>query len=360
MYGSRKIQSISSLRGIAIIGIFLSHAHSRISWPYLGVSLFFVMSGFLLTKKYIGTDDVVLPENNRVRYSIVYGVRRIAPLYPLHIITMLLSVWSIAKSYIVTGTDTEHIKILMRDIICNVLLIQSWWPDAAVNVSLNGVAWYLSSALFTYCMFPLIITKIRQHKDDLQVIFPKVIAIVIITQVLVSYIGYIWDPSWSFYRWLTYDAPFFRLGDFISGCMLGAVITEKSDKGEWELLELIVIILSIFMVYWDFCISYDSIIAGVINNWTTVWMLFAMVFLWGFYYEMGYIFKVLGNSRILSYIGDNSRYYFLIHYTVIAYIDVIKGWFHIDAQLAGTIALEAALTVVFSIIYKKIEAVVMR
>lgn len=43
-----KIISLQALRAIAFLGIFLSHTNCFIQWPWLGVSTFFVLSGFLM------------------------------------------------------------------------------------------------------------------------------------------------------------------------------------------------------------------------------------------------------------------------------------------------------------------------
>lgn len=48
-----KIESLETLRGIAFSGIFLLHIGFPIQWATLGVSIFFVLSGFLLSYHYL-------------------------------------------------------------------------------------------------------------------------------------------------------------------------------------------------------------------------------------------------------------------------------------------------------------------
>lgn len=51
-FREKKIESLTSLRGIAFIGIFFLHANFYFQWATIGVSIFFVLSGFLLSYKY--------------------------------------------------------------------------------------------------------------------------------------------------------------------------------------------------------------------------------------------------------------------------------------------------------------------
>lgn len=44
----KKIINIQALRACAFLGIFLSHANYYFGWPAFGVSIFFVMSGYLM------------------------------------------------------------------------------------------------------------------------------------------------------------------------------------------------------------------------------------------------------------------------------------------------------------------------
>ena len=140
MNNREKINSLQSLRALAFIGIFLQHAGAEhIKWSSLGVSVFFVLSGFLLVISNYEREDTVLSFLTNFKYS----CRKVKNIYPLHIITMvlclLLDILAIIRKWSVGRALT-----LLGETALNIPLLQSWYPKHSVNVSLNGVAWYLS------------------------------------------------------------------------------------------------------------------------------------------------------------------------------------------------------------------------
>lgn len=76
---SKRIESLQGLRAIAFLAILISH--SRVfNCGYLGawgVSIFFVLSGFLMTYNYMPRQDFKYPS------PLVFGWQKIKKLYPL-------------------------------------------------------------------------------------------------------------------------------------------------------------------------------------------------------------------------------------------------------------------------------------
>lgn len=79
------IYSLQALRGIAFLGIFASHTGFRcfVGTGRWGVSVFFVLSGFMMIYTYMG--------KNRIRYvslkdNLYFAWRKMKGLYLLHII----------------------------------------------------------------------------------------------------------------------------------------------------------------------------------------------------------------------------------------------------------------------------------
>ncbi|MBO7531352.1 MAG: acyltransferase, partial [Lachnospiraceae bacterium] len=129
-----KSDSLQALRGLAFAGIFLGHFY-YFGWTPISVSVFFILSGFLLTTRKNATY-----EKYGIADSFKEAVRRISKLYPLHIIMMLVSI-----PFVIYRAGGLFLSDLLIKIGCNVLLIQSLIPSADINASLNGVSWFLSN-----------------------------------------------------------------------------------------------------------------------------------------------------------------------------------------------------------------------
>jgi peptidoglycan/LPS O-acetylase OafA/YrhL len=85
----RRFPALDGLRAIAILLVFTAHPAYRHFWPALhgpnGVTIFFVLSGFLIT-------TLMLREESRRGYVdlTAFYIRRLCRIYPLYIVVLLL------------------------------------------------------------------------------------------------------------------------------------------------------------------------------------------------------------------------------------------------------------------------------
>lgn len=83
-----KIPALQGLRAIAFLCVFFHHSGLGILCTPLGpfgVSVFIVLSGFLMGGKYIAN-------NVELSFNPMFAIKKISQLYPLHIITLVLSI----------------------------------------------------------------------------------------------------------------------------------------------------------------------------------------------------------------------------------------------------------------------------
>lgn len=146
------LNGLTGLRWIAAFYVFLFHIDMRlnlnvptffkrvISQGALGVTLFFVLSGFILAYTYY--------KKGKISYG-NFMYKRLARIYPAYVTGWLLCILvSLVLNYypepfaLVTGLD--------------LLAVQSYFPSVA-QVWYGAGAWSISTEFFFYSLFPLIL-----------------------------------------------------------------------------------------------------------------------------------------------------------------------------------------------------------
>ena len=315
-----KIASLQALRAVAFLGIFLFHC----SLGYLGAwgaGVFFVLSGFVLTYKSIMGGE----KNNK--YSsislgecISFSVHKIAKLYPLHIIMLLVSIVLDYSSSIIAGS------IKWGDLGLQVLfdstLTQSLIPVRSIYLSLNSVSWFLSTSFIIYLFYPLIIKLIKRSMTTTNYAIISILIVYVIQIIIAMITRNISFEYCDLQHYITYICPFFRIGDFIIGCLL-AIVYLKRKKSENEnsktlrftALELGVVLL---VIIGNHIYSKNIDFLG-----GTSWYKYSLLFtvsctgcVWLFSLKTGLLTKGMTNKPMI-YIGNLSGYAFLIHQVVI-------------------------------------------
>ncbi len=346
--------SLQALRALAFFGIFFSHAFRPTMWATLSVSVFFVLSGFLMFIRHSETDHDPSLKNN-----FKFAVSRIAKIYPLHIITLILALlMNIVLDIHNHVMNAEFgLDLLIRTLL-DIPLLTAWAPDFG---SLNGVAWYLSVMLFLYFIFPFIKNRIRE--EGISVCIIKTVCILVIQvisyKIWIDIIGYDFQTGLERCTWFSYYFPVFRLGDFVIGCCLAGAVKESKQisisKAMYSVFETVLLMLSVFLVYFNFNAYLPPCISPGFNM-TTLYIPVAAGWVYLFYVKKGIITALLSNA-FLVHIGDLSAYLFLIHSVVTFYTDHLLKLLDIEAAgiiLIVVILLEFAVTYVSSLLYKKI------
>ena len=116
-----RIDSLQALRALAFLAVFLVHVDHRSELTCLSIPTFFALSGFLLAFRY---REENLPVSPRACFS--FARRHIARLYPLHLITMVLSLALLLIGAVIQGFPKGTLSDLMLKAAMNVLLLQSY------------------------------------------------------------------------------------------------------------------------------------------------------------------------------------------------------------------------------------------
>lgn len=110
----------------------------------LGVDVFFILSGFILTHVYLQGDEA--PDYRR------FLAARFARIYPAHLF-ILLAMLGLVLIAPLFGVGLEPGRFNLADFAGTLLLVQAWFPRETLALW-NGPAWSLSAEWFAYLAFP--------------------------------------------------------------------------------------------------------------------------------------------------------------------------------------------------------------
>ena len=156
-----RLDSLTGMRFLAALLVFGCHAAvlgylppetelSLIKYTYsggwIGVVFFFVLSGFVLTWSVREGEPKHL-----------FWRRRLVKIYPNYLVA-----WAAA---IVLAWWAFNL-FDYPNLVPGTFMVQSWYPNIAVIVSTNTVAWSMSCELFFYIMFPFMYQLIKRIPDE--------------------------------------------------------------------------------------------------------------------------------------------------------------------------------------------------
>jgi peptidoglycan/LPS O-acetylase OafA/YrhL len=287
-------------------------------WGGWGVSVFIVLSGFLMTYSY---NDRVAQLDVSLKGCFRFAISKIKKLYPLHIIMMLIEI-PIDVVQIYLGRTDLTIQQLIAESILHILLLQTWIPIQRIYFGLNGVAWYLSVSMFLYFMFPFILKKIRKLTVSRILIYAAILYGILFTVIAIDEL--LFADNGDALTYFNYVWPLLRLCDFAIGCNFGMIFLQRRDRlrtGSANFLEIATLLLTILTV-WFSNIDHFCLLGKIVHHSTFIYVPTSVALVYLFAENKGILTKTLTN-KLFVYIGDISPYGYLIHQKVIAYLIII-------------------------------------
>jgi peptidoglycan/LPS O-acetylase OafA/YrhL len=304
------IKPLTSFRFIFAFMVFFSHLEflnnskiEELRWishyifyeGYIGVSFFFILSGFVLAYNY--QSKLLF---NKVQIKKFYTAR-IARIFPLHVLTFIISI------PLTSSVFFENKILWILQAITNFTLIQSFIPSRSFYLSFNAPSWSISCEFFFYIIFPILIFFYTKYKK-----FWILVLIIVLVLPFLSFLPFF--TSEKLYNAFFYINPFFRIIDFFIGILIYNLyqnVINENIKLNYNFLE----IGSIFLFLLFFAFHYFIIYYARYSFYYWIPISF-LVF--SFSFQKGFISKIL-SQKIFVYLGEISFAFYLFHRLILIY-----------------------------------------
>jgi peptidoglycan/LPS O-acetylase OafA/YrhL len=315
-----ELKPLTSLRFFAAMMIAILHLQEDFTAPWhslsggglrQGVSFFFVLSGFILTHVYIDQPGLTLRR---------FLTLRLARLYPTHIAALALLIAVLPWSLIVYSSPSPDVT--GPALVAKILLVDSIVPTAPIQYAWNGVSWSLSTEMFFYLAFPLLLIDFRATWRKKLALAALVTALAYLgaSALGMPFAGTRADVP-TIYQ-AAYGAPLARGFEFVLG-MAAYVFFERViaplelSRAWWTIIETSLLLA---LLYWVFvgCNATASRLPTLPHLWMIVsgscW-LFALVI--AFFAPARGIIGAALSSAPMVWLGQISFSFYMVHQIVL-------------------------------------------
>lgn len=186
---------------------------------YVGVSFFFLLSGFILTYSHAAEYELGRGDPKR------FWVARLSRLYPVYLLSMIAAAFIYHKQF--------HPAYRIIAYVSQLLLLQSWWTRT-VNM-FHITAWSLSVEAFFYLVFPFVLLRLRPARAWQAV---GAIAGFWLLAMVAPVLCLLFEPGSAhgagIRTFMTERVPFFALPEFLAGISLGWLFLRFPPPARWS------------------------------------------------------------------------------------------------------------------------------
>jgi len=270
---------------------------------HLGVSFFFILSGFILVYSY---KEKMLQQKTTNKE---FWIARFARIYPLHLFTLLLAIpYSL---YMVNSTGNDWLVILGSQFT----LTQSFFLSNDIFYSLNAPAWSISCEAFFYFMFPFLLLFFSAKRKRLH--YGLFFLLVLLIPVSIAFI------KGEISYWLFYINPVFRLVDFTMGLLLYEAYKKFNHTISSRIASFLEISFVTLMLV--FIAAHNQI--GFTYRLSCYYWLPMCLVIFIFSFQKGILSKLLSKKAFII-LGEISFAFYLVHMLVIRYVEALNDTYH--------------------------------
>ena len=293
------IDTLTSLRFIFALMVFGAHCYVVDSFfdvhgfkeGFVGVSFFFVLSGFIISYNY----QEKLQE--RAISKRTFWVARVARVYPLHWLTLVLAAF--LGDYVTASGKADW----CRHFLASLTLTNAYIPKMDYFFSFNSPSWSLCCEQLFYFAFPFLVPLAKNGK--------RLLSVFAMVAVLLT-VGMYFTPE-EYIKGYWYVNPIARFPDFVAGMLLFRLYVWLKGKGitplKGSIMEMASLLL--FLAFY----FYASEVPKVYRYSCYYWLPVSMVLI-SFSLQKGFLSRILSH-RLLVLGGEISYSFYLIHLFVL-------------------------------------------
>lgn len=283
---------------------------------FVGVSLFFVLSGFILAYTYLS------PGVGMIGSLDAFWQARVARVYPVYLFALIFSAPLFIDVAFFHQVGVTHLRDVIKTAILTPLLLQGWTPKKAWMW--DGPAWSLSAEAFFYLLFPFIGARVARLRT-------KWIFIVATAAYLCALAGPLLYGTYhpdglgrvtptTYGPWIAFMkfSPVVHLPEFVIGVCAGAIFlrrrTGASAWAKWvAMLTLMAIVVALM--------SGDVIPFLLLNDGVLAPLFAALIY--ALAAGPGLVADIL-STKLMQLLGGASYALYLLHLPLSNYLD--RAW----------------------------------
>ena len=337
-YPENRLEALTGLRFLAAFHVLIFHAgldqlpgvpvwiKNVAAHADLSVSLFFVLSGFILTYNYFDRERGCRVTDQQ------FWAARLARVYPVYLLGLVIAIPQLLEELSLSDQTP-----LLSNIAAMVLvgcLVQSWLPQFAWFW--NFPSWSLSDEAFFYWCFPWLLRRLRALTRSQLLVSMSIVWLAAQVPAVLARImgpdglGFVDRSAMPLLVKVVQMNPLLRLPDFVIGIFLGRLYLLRGDHpptSQFRLRELggalsivglsLPVAAAAFSPEYPFPLTYSRSLVAPFNA----------LLIFGLALGGGLLAKVLA-SRTMVLLGNASYALYLLHVPVI-YLTytAARAWF---------------------------------
>lgn len=329
---------IDGLRAIAVISVIIYHLNENwLPGGFLGVDIFFVISGFLIT-------GIIITEIQQNSFSFKqFYTRRIKRIYPAFITVMALVSFIASAIFIYNDFNKlrKTIELAIAFLSNFYLGLTQGYFDLSANENPALHIWSLAVEEQYYLIFPLILTLAYKNFREIKVLF---IITLILFFILLS-TSFI--PA-SFYKEVLHQPNIYylsnlRFPELLVGSLLAIYHCSNKIQLSTQVSNILAILSTLLLFSCLFLMNNDiAFIPGVTLILPCIFTALIIHTT-----SQNNIIKLCLSNKAIVFIGKISYSLYLYHWIFIALAYYITGEKQINNQ---SIAIVTVLTIIFSVL----------